>query len=93
MEHFEVRNRGKGQRGGERGAGAARRAPGGLSKLNEKNKNFNTISHVLGNISSKESLTLDRVYKKLIESLIELNDKNEDYIISELNSFHREENL
>ena len=61
--------------------------------VNERKKTFNTISHVLGNISSKESLTLDRVYNKLIESLIELNDKNEDYIISELNSFHREVNL
>lgn len=65
----------------------------GSPPVNERNKTLNTISHVLGNISSKESLTLDRVYKKLIESLIELNDKNEDYIISELNSFHREENL
>ena len=65
----------------------------GSPPVNERKKTLNTISHVLGNISSKESLTLDRVYKKLIESLIELNDKNEDYIISELNSFHREENL
>ena len=65
----------------------------GSPPVNERNKTLNTISHVLGNISSKESLTLDRVYKKLIESLIELNDKNEDYIISELNSFYREENL
>ena len=64
----------------------------GSPPFNEKNKKFNTISHVLGNISSKESLTLDRIYKKLIESLIELNVKNEDYIISELNSFHREKN-
>ncbi len=64
----------------------------GSPPSNEKDKKFNTISHVLGNISSKESLTLDRVYKKLIESLIELNIKNEDYIISELNSFHREKN-
>ena len=64
----------------------------GSPPINEKNKQFNTISHVLGNISSKESLTLDKVYKKLIESLIELNVKNEDYIISELNSFHREKN-
>ena len=64
----------------------------GSPPSNEKSKNFNTISHVLGNISSKESLTLDRVYKQLIESLIELNVKNEDYIISELNSFHREKN-
>ena len=65
----------------------------GSPPVNERKKTLYTISHVLGNISSKESLTLDRVYKKLIESLIELNDKNEDYIISELNSFHREENL
>ena len=64
----------------------------GCPPNNEKNKKLNTISHVLGNISSKESLTLDKVYKKLIESLIELNVKNEDYIISELNSFHREKN-
>ena len=64
----------------------------GCPPNNEKNKKFNTISHVLGNISSKEILTLNRVYKKLIESLIELNVKNEDYIISELNSFHREKN-
>ena len=64
----------------------------GSPPSNEKNKKLNTISHVLGNISSKEFLTLDRVYKKLIESLIELNIKNEDYIIGELNSFHRENN-
>ena len=64
----------------------------GCPPNNEKNKKFNTISHVLGNISSKENLTLNRVYKKLIESLIELNVKNENIIISELNSFHREKN-
>ena len=64
----------------------------GSPPFNEKNKKFNTISHVLGNISAKESLILDRVYKQLIESLIELNVKNEDYIISELNSFHRKKN-
>ena len=64
----------------------------GCPPNNEKNKKFNTISHVLGNISSKEILTLNRVYKKLIESLIELNVKNENIIISELNSFHREKN-
>ena len=45
----------------------------GCPPNNEKNKKFNTISHVLGNISSKEILTLNKVYKKLIESLIELN--------------------
>ena len=62
----------------------------GSPPINEKTKNFNTISHVLGNISSKESLTLDKVYKQLIESLTKLNTKNEDYIINELNSFYRE---
>ena len=62
----------------------------GAPPINEKNKNLNTISHVLGNISSKENFTLDKVYKKLIKSLTELNNKNEDHIISELNSFHRE---
>ena len=55
----------------------------------EKNKNFNTISHVLGKISSKENLILDKVYKQLIESLENLNTKNEDYIMHELNSFNR----
>ena len=64
----------------------------GSPPFNEKNKQYNTISHVLGNISSEESLTLHKVYKHLIESLIELDVKNEDYIISELNSFHREKN-
>ena len=64
----------------------------GSPPVNKKNKNLNTISHVLGNISSKESLILDRIYKQLIKSLTELNNKNEDYIISELNAFHREEN-
>ena len=64
----------------------------GSPPINEKTKNFNTISHVLGNISSKESLTLDKVYKRLIESLTKLNAKNEDFIISELNSYHREKN-
>ena len=54
---------------------------------NEKNKNFNTISHVLGNISSEENQILDKVYNQLIESLEQLNIKNEDNIISELNSF------
>ncbi len=64
----------------------------GGAPINEKGKTFNTISHVLGNISSEESLTLDKVYKQLIESLAELNTKNEDYIINELNSFHKEKN-
>ena len=45
----------------------------GSPPINEKTKNFNTISHVLGNISSKESLVLEKVYKQLIESLQELS--------------------
>ena len=65
----------------------------GSPPANEKTKTFNTISHVLGNISSKENVTLDKVYQRVIESLEELATKNEDYIISELNSFHKEENL
>ena len=64
----------------------------GSPPINEKNKNFNTISHVLGNISSKETSTLDKVYTQIIESLTKLNTKNEDYIINELNSFHRDKN-
>ena len=55
-------------------------------------KNFNTISHVLGNISSEEKLILDKVYDQIIQSLEQLNTKKEDYIISELNSFSKEQN-
>ncbi len=65
----------------------------GSPPVNERSKTLNTISHVLGNISVKESLTLDKVYKQLIESLTKLNTKNEEFIISELNSFHRDKNL
>ena len=50
-------------------------------------KNFNTISHVLGNISLEEKSILDKVYKKLIDCLEQLNKKKEDLIINELNSF------
>ena len=55
----------------------------------EETKNFNTISHVLGDISLREKLILDKVYKQLIESLEQLNTKKEDYIINELNSFYK----
>ena len=50
--------------------------------------NFNTISHVLGNISSEEKSILDKVYIRVIETLEELNTKKEDYIMNELNSFN-----
>ncbi|ABM71492.1 Peptidyl-tRNA hydrolase [Prochlorococcus marinus str. MIT 9515] len=61
----------------------------GSPPINETKKQLNTISHVLGNISSQENSTLEKVYQKVIESLEELDIKNEDYIISELNSFHK----
>ena len=53
--------------------------------------NFNTISHVLGNISPEEKLILDKVYKKVIESLEQLNTRKEEFIISELNSFEKDQ--
>ena len=51
----------------------------------------NTISHVLGNISPEEKSILDRVYNRVIESLEQLNTKKEEYIISELNSFDKDQ--
>ena len=53
--------------------------------------NLNTISHVLGNISSEEKTILDKVYKQVIESLEKLNTKQEEIIISELNSFDKDQ--
>ena len=55
--------------------------------IKEKN-NFNTISHVLGNISTEEKSVLDKVYARVIESLEQLNTKNEQLIINDLNSFN-----
>ena len=57
----------------------------------KETKNFNTISHVLGNISLEEKSTLDKVYKRVIESIEQLNTKKEEYIISELNSFDKDQ--
>ena len=51
--------------------------------------NFNTISHVLGNISIKEKLILEKVNQRVIESLEQLNTKKEQLIINELNSFDK----
>jgi len=51
---------------------------------------FNTISHVLGNISQEEKSTLDKVYEHVIESLEKLNTKKEEIIINELNSFDKD---
>ena len=53
--------------------------------------NFNTISHVLGNISIEEKTILDKVYTRVIKSLEQLNIKKEEYIINELNSFDKDQ--
>ena len=53
--------------------------------------NFNTISHVLGNISLEEKSILDKVYFRVIESLEQLNTKKEEYITNKLNSFDIEQ--
>jgi len=53
--------------------------------------NFNTISHVLGNISLEEKSILDKVYKRVIESLEQINTKKEEFIINELNSFDKDQ--
>ncbi len=58
----------------------------------EKTKTRNTNSHVLGNTSTKENIILDKVYKQLIELLEQLNLKNEDSIISKLNTFKEADN-
>ena len=54
-------------------------------------RNFNTISHVLGNISLEEKLILDKVYKRVIDSLEQLTIKKEEHIINELNSFDKDQ--
>ena len=52
--------------------------------------NFNTTSHVLGNISLEEKSILDKVYMRVIESLEALNTKKEELIMNELNSFNKD---
>ena len=53
--------------------------------------NFNTISHVLGNISTEEKSVLDKVYLRIIESLEQLNTKKEENIVNDLNSFDKDQ--
>ncbi len=53
-------------------------------------KNFNTISHVLGNISIEEKSILEKVFIRVIDSLEQLNIKKEEFIINELNTFNKE---
>ena len=61
----------------------------GSAPLIKGTNNFNTISHVLGNISPEEKTILDKVYKRVLDSLEQLNTKKEEYIINELNSFNK----
>ena len=63
----------------------------GSPPSNNEIKNFNTISHVLGNISLEEKLILDKVYKRVIDSLEQINIKKEEYIMNELNSFDKDQ--
>ena len=53
--------------------------------------NLNTVSHVLGNISPEEKSILDKVYEQVIESLEQLTSRKEEFIISELNSFDKDQ--
>ena len=63
----------------------------GSPPSNKETNNFNTISHVLGNISLEEQLILDKVYKKVIKSLEQLNTRKEEYIMNELNCFDQDQ--
>jgi len=63
----------------------------GSPLLNKETNNFNTIAHVLGNISLEEKSILDKVYKRVIESLEQINTKKEEFIINELNSFDKDQ--
>ncbi len=63
----------------------------GLPPSIKGTNNFNTISHVLGNISQEEKSILEKVYKRVIDSLEELHTKKEEFIINELNSFHKDQ--
>ena len=63
----------------------------GSPPLNKEIKNFNTISHVLGNISLEEKVILDKVYKRVIESIEQMTIKKEEHIMNELNSFDKDQ--
>ena len=64
---------------------------GSPPSISKKNR-LNTISHVLGNISLEEKLILDKVYKRVIDSLEQINIKKEELIMNELNSFDKDQN-
>ena len=63
----------------------------GSPPLIKGSNNFNTISHVLGNISTEEKSVLDKVYIRVIESLEQLNTKKQEYIVNDLNSFDKDQ--
>ena len=63
----------------------------GSPPLNKEIKNFNTISHVLGNISLEEKVILDKVYKRVIDSIEQMTIKKEEHIMNELNSFDKDQ--
>ena len=63
----------------------------GSPPLTKGTNNFNTISHVLGNISLEEKTILEKVYKRVIKSLEQLNTKKVEFIINELNSFDKDQ--
>ena len=63
----------------------------GSPPLNKEIKNFNTISHVLGNISLEEKSILDKVYEQVIESLEQISTKKEEHIMNQLNSFDKDQ--
>ena len=65
----------------------------GSPPLIREERDFNTVSHVLGKISKKEQEILNQVFKKIIESIEKLNMDNENSIICELNSFKILNNL
>ena len=62
----------------------------GSPPLIKGRNNFNTISHVLGNISTEEKSVLDKVYVRVIESLEQLNNKKQEHIVNDLNSFDKD---
>ena len=59
----------------------------GAPPLIDNKKKSSTISHVLGDFSKSERLTLDKIFARIIESLEKLNEYNENSFISELNSY------
>ena len=60
----------------------------GSPPIIDKDKNFNTVSHVLGNFSKQEKLILNKIFCQISESLQKLNRTNENSIMCELNSFN-----